>query len=283
MCRSWYAPRPIPLPYSPRGNVFGLLSFHTSTRQPSHFRYPTALRSPSVMGERLHYFAETTTPVAFDVDNGDEISNEQLATSRPTTDAERAVQHARQFQLWSDEARRHRAPIATAPGLPPRSASSSSLHNLPPSAALSVPVERVANDRPPTTVSERARTNNRSFSQSRSTSTSSKNLRIRITPSPTSSSKSLMSDGEPDPVNTFPVPYQPPSPRPVPESTVPKPAMFQPKTAPAQQLKPTPKPHAHPPANRAPNEAGDGSAAGSIRSTRVSLWRRFWNRAHLTG
>lgn len=154
------------------------------------------------MAERLHYFTEASTPVSFDCSDSDIDSDIDDLSRRPTSDADRAKQHARQLQLWSDEARRRRSP-APAPGLSPRRRPSFvSLHDvLPPAlgppAVASPPkpaateLRRLSADRQQSNLSERARLPN---SRRVSRSHSAKNLRIRITPS--SSSKSLLSDIE---------------------------------------------------------------------------------------
>lgn len=154
------------------------------------------------MAERLHYFTEASTPVSFDCSDSDIDSDLDDLSRRPISEADRAKQHARQLQLWSDEARRRRSPTP-APGLSPRRRpSSASLHDvIPPSLgppAVPAPpklapteLRRLSADRQQSNLSERARLPN---SRRVSRSHSAKNLRIRITPS--SSSKSLLSDIE---------------------------------------------------------------------------------------
>lgn len=140
--------------------------------------------------------------MSFDCSDSDIDSDLDDLSRRPTSEADRAKQHARQLQLWSDEARRRRSP-APAPGLSPRRRpSSASLHDVIPSSlgppAVPAPpklapteLRRLSADRQQSNLSERARLPN---SRRVSRSHSAKNLRIRITPS--SSSKSLLSDIE---------------------------------------------------------------------------------------
>lgn len=169
------------------------------------------------MSERLHYFTEATTPVSFDCSDSDIDSDLDDLSRRPISESDRAKQHARQLQLWSDEARRRRSPaLSPTPALTPhRRPSSVSLHDVlppglpevaapPPSAPkMTTPNEllaRVSADRQQSNLSERARVPN---SRRVSRSHSAKNLRIRITPS--SSSKSLMSDIESELGHSAPV------------------------------------------------------------------------------
>lgn len=122
------------------------------------------------MSERLHYFAEASTPVSFDCSDSD-IDSDLDDSRRPISPTDRAKQHARQLQLWSDEARRRRRTT------------------LPSSASLDGRTRPPA-DRQQSNLSERARLVGSSRHVARSNS--AKNLRIRVTPS--SSSKSLLSD-----------------------------------------------------------------------------------------
>lgn len=203
------------------------------------------------MSERLHYFTEATTPVSFDCDDSDIDSDLDDLSRRPLSDTDRAKQHARQLQLWSDEARRRRSllppPPSPASASPRRRPSSASLHDvLPPSHALHplnvLPAQlsakitasemrpRVSNDRQQSNLSERSR--HPSASRRVARSQSAKNLRIRVTPS--SSSKSLLSDIESESGQPLSAPH---SPRATKDSELLKPTtcdtpIAQPKTAP---------------------------------------------------
>lgn len=159
------------------------------------------------MAERLHYFTEVSTPVSFDCDDSEIDSDLEVDLSRrPVTDSDRAKIHARQLQLWSDEARRRRSGNLPAPQI-------ASAHRRPSSASASdvfphlttVSPEtraRISTDRQQSNLSERARNRARV-----SRSHSAKNLRIRITPS--SSSKSLVSDIESELGHPTSVPQSP--------------------------------------------------------------------------
>lgn len=147
------------------------------------------------MSERLHYFNEATTPVAFDLEDSD-IDSVEDALRRPTSEVERNKQHKTQFQLWSDEVRRRRTVMP-----PQRRPSSSSVHDAPIIStnhaffpvALDDRTFRASMDRQPSNLSDRSR-NPTSLRLSRSSS--GKKLRIQITPS--SSTKSLTSDIDSD-------------------------------------------------------------------------------------
>lgn len=122
------------------------------------------------MSERLHYFTEATTAVSFDCSDSD-IDSDLEDSRRPISPTDRAKQHARQLQLWSDEARQRRR---------------GTLHASP----QNVERARPPADRQQSNLSERARMSGNGRRVARSQS--AKNLRIRVTPS--SSSKSLLSD-----------------------------------------------------------------------------------------
>lgn len=161
------------------------------------------------MAERLHYFTEASTPVSFDCSDSDIDSDLDDLSRRPISEIDRVKQHARQLQLWSDEARRRRSP-ALSP-TPRRRPSTASLHDMPPSLLpeFCPPPSvraRQSHDRQQSNLSERARPPS---SRRVSRSHSAKNLRIRITPS--SSSKSLMSDIDSEIGNSIP-PSAPQSP-----------------------------------------------------------------------
>ncbi len=154
------------------------------------------------MSERLHYFNEAATPVAFDLEDSD-IDSVEDALRRPTSEVERNKQHKTQFQLWSDEVRRRRTVMP-----PQRRPSSSSVHDVPMIAtnnaffpvALDDRTFRASMDRQPSNLSDRSR-NPTSLRLSRSSS--GKKLRIQLTPS--SSTKSLTSDIDSDsmPISPF--------------------------------------------------------------------------------
>ncbi|CAN8066572.1 unnamed protein product [Agarophyton chilense] len=135
------------------------------------------------MSERLHYFAEATTPVSFDCD-ASEIESDLGDLRRPQTDTDRLNNHTRQLQLWSDEARRRLGASVTqsSPTVQRRVT-----HSSPPPPPPTPPTP----DRHQSNLSERARS---ATSRPVPRSHSAKNLRIRVTPS--SSSKSLLSDIE---------------------------------------------------------------------------------------
>lgn len=122
------------------------------------------------MSERLHYFTEATTAVSFDCSDSD-IDSDLEDSRRPISPTDRAKQHARQLQLWSDEARQRRRGTL-------------------PSSPQNIERARPPADRQQSNLSERARISGNGRRVARSQS--AKNLRIRVTPS--SSSKSLLSD-----------------------------------------------------------------------------------------
>lgn len=179
------------------------------------------------MSERLHYFTEASTPVSFDCSDSDIDSDQDDLFRRPISESDRLKQHARQLQLWSDEARRRRSPaLSPPPPSPPSTALSP--HRRPSSSVIihdSIPADfpsplstgitstptpdfrpRLSADRQQSNLSERARPASRRVSRSHS----AKNLRIRITPS--SSSKSLLSDIESElghPVSAVSAPQSP--------------------------------------------------------------------------
>lgn len=152
------------------------------------------------MSERLHYFTEASTPVSFDCDDSDIDSDLDDLSRRPQSDSDRAKIHARQLQLWSDEARRRLS--GQPPSTPPqrRSTFSGSLSpNLIPVHPQPAPL---STDRHQSNLSERCRRTARV-----SRSHSAKNLRIRLTPS--SSSKSLLSDIESESGHPLSAPQSP--------------------------------------------------------------------------
>lgn len=152
------------------------------------------------MSERLHYFNEAATPVAFDLEDSD-IDSAEEALRRPTTEVERNKQHATQFQIWSDEVRRRRTVLP-----PQRRPSTSSLHDVIAPAVVTnnaffpvaaLPLDertfRASMDRQPSNLSDRSR-NPASLRMSRSSS----GKKVRITVTPSSSTKSLTSDIDSD-------------------------------------------------------------------------------------
>lgn len=156
------------------------------------------------MAERLHYFNEAATPVAFDLEES-EVDSAEDALRRPTTEVERNKHHTIQLQVWSDEARRRRTVLP-----PQRRPSLSSIHDSPMVAtnnaffpvALDDRTFRASMDRQPSNLSDRSR-NPASLRLSRSSS--GKKLRIQITPSSsTKSMTSVTSDIDSDHSSTMP-------------------------------------------------------------------------------
>lgn len=152
------------------------------------------------MSERLHYFNEAATPVAFDLEDSD-IDSAEEALRRPNTEVERNKQHATQYQIWSDEVRRRRTAA-----VPQRRPSTSSLHDVIAPAVVTnnaffpvaaLPLDertfRASMDRQPSNLSDRSR-NPASLRMSRSSS----GKKVRITVTPSSSTKSLTSDIDSD-------------------------------------------------------------------------------------
>lgn len=161
------------------------------------------------MSERLHYFTEASTPVSFDCDDSEIDSDIDDLTRRPTTETDRAKQHQRQLQLWSDEARRRRSAIVqttSSPASPIRRPSMNSMNEVSHLGLSSLPHQlsaklqspemraRLSADRSTYRQQSNLSERTRSASNRVSRSPSSKNLKIRITPS--SSTKSLLSDIE---------------------------------------------------------------------------------------
>lgn len=161
------------------------------------------------MSERLHYFTEASTPVSFDCDDSEIDSDIDDLARRPTTETDRAKQHQRQLQLWSDEARRRRSAIVqttSSPASPIRRQSMNSMNEVSQLGLSSLPHQlsaklqspemraRLSADRSTYRQQSNLSERTRSASSRVSRSPSSKNLKIRITPS--SSTKSLLSDIE---------------------------------------------------------------------------------------
>ncbi|PXF43109.1 hypothetical protein BWQ96_07143 [Gracilariopsis chorda] len=152
------------------------------------------------MAERLHYFTEASTPVSFDCDDSDIDSDLDDLSRRPQSDSDRAKIHARQLQLWSDEARRRLS--GQPPSTPPQRRSTFSGSLSPNLIPIHLQPTTLSTDRQQSNLSERSRP-----SQRVSRSHSAKNLRIRITPS--SSSKSLLSDIESESGHPLSAPQSP--------------------------------------------------------------------------
>lgn len=143
------------------------------------------------MSERLHYFTEASTPVAFDCSDSD-IESDLDDSRRPVSESDRAKEHARQFQLWSDEARRRRRSTLPSPSPPSRTPADRQQSNLSERTRLtsSPHIHHSSHPHHPHTHHSHVPGHQRRVSRSHS----AKNLRIRLTPS--SSSRSLVSDIE---------------------------------------------------------------------------------------